>query len=185
MPITGGRILLDDTELREIAPESLYEMMSVIQQNVFVFNASIKDNVSMFRDFPQEEVDEAIHHAHLNSLIAERGEDYLCGENGNGLSGGEKQRISIARSLLKKSSVLLADEVTAALDAQTAHQVTEDILDLTGMTRIVITHMLEEALLRRYDGILAIKNGTMEECGHFDELMANKGYFYALFTVSQ
>lgn len=90
-----GRILLDDTELREIAPESLYEMMSVIQQNVFVFNASIKDNVSMFRDFPQEEVDEAIHHAHLNSLIAERGEDYLCGENGNGLSGGEKQRISI------------------------------------------------------------------------------------------
>lgn len=180
-----GRILLDDTELREIAPESLYEMMSVIQQNVFVFNASIKDNVSMFRDFPQEEVDEAIHHAHLNSLIAERAEDYLCGENGNGLSGGEKQRISIARSLLKKSSVLLADEVTAALDAQTAHQVTEDILDLTGMTRIVITHMLEEALLRRYDGILAIKNGTMEECGHFDELMANKGYFYALFTVSQ
>lgn len=180
-----GRILLDNTELREIAPESLYEMMSVIQQNVFVFNASIKDNVSMFRDFTQEEVDEAIHHAHLNSLIAERGEDYLCGENGNGLSGGEKQRISIARSLLKKSSVLLADEVTAALDAQTAHQVTEDILDLTGMTRIVITHMLEEALLRRYDGILAIKNGTMEECGHFDELMANKGYFYALFTVSQ
>ena len=180
-----GRILLDDTELREIAPESLYEMMSVIQQNVFVFNASIKDNVSMFRDFPQEEVNEAIHHAHLNSLIAERGADYLCGENGNGLSGGEKQRISIARSLLKKSSVLLADEVTAALDAQTAHQVTEDILDLTGMTRIVITHMLEEALLRRYDGILAIKNGTMEECGHFDELMANKGYFHALFTVSQ
>ena len=180
-----GRILLDDTELREIAPESLYEMMSVIEQNVFVFNASIKDNVSMFRDFPQEEVDEAIRHAHLNSLIAERGEDYLCGENGNGLSGGEKQRISIARSLLKKSSVLLADEVTAALDAQTAHQVSEDILDLTDMTRIVITHTLEEALLRRYDGILVIKNGTVEEFGRFDELMANKGYFYALFTVSQ
>lgn len=53
------------------------------------------------------------------------------------------------------------------------------------MPLIVITHTLEEALLRRYDGILAIKNGTMEECGHFDELMANKGYFYALFTVSQ
>lgn len=75
--------------------------------------------------------------------------------------------------------------MTGAQDAQTAHQVTEDILDLTGMTRIVITHMLEEALLHRYDGILTIKNGTMEECGHFDELMANKGYFHALFTVSQ
>lgn len=180
-----GKILLDDTELREIAPEALYEMMSVIQQNVFVFNASIKDNVSMFRRFPQEELDKAIQHAHLSNLLAERGEDYLCGENGCGLSGGEKQRISIARSLLKKSSVLLADEVTAALDAQTAHQVSEDILDLTGMTRIVITHTLEEALLRRYDGILVIKSGAVEEYGSFDALMANKGYFYALFTVSQ
>lgn len=180
-----GKILLDDTELREIAPEALYEMMSVIQQNVFVFNASIKDNVSMFRRFPQEELDKAIQHAHLSNLLAERGEDYLCGENGCGLSGGEKQRISIARSLLKKSSVLLADEVTAALDAQTAHQVSEDILDLTGMTRIVITHTLEETLLRRYDGILVIKNGAVEEYGSFDALMANKGYFYALFTVSQ
>lgn len=180
-----GKILLDDTELREIAPEALYVMMSVIQQNVFVFNASIKDNVSMFRRFPQEELDKAIQHAHLSNLLAERGEDYLCGENGCGLSGGEKQRISIARSLLKKSSVLLADEVTAALDAQTAHQVSEDILDLTGMTRIVITHTLEETLLRRYDGILVIKNGAVEEYGSFDALMANKGYFYALFTVSQ
>ena len=75
--------------------------------------------------------------------------------------------------------------MTAALDAQTAHQVSEDILDLTGMTRIVITHTLDETLLRRYDGILVIKNGAVEEYGSFDALMANKGYFYALFTVSQ
>ncbi len=180
-----GQILLDGTELRNITPESLYEMMSVIQQNVFVFNASIKDNVSMFREFPQRELDEAIRHAHLSELLAERGEGYLCGENGSGLSGGEKQRISIARSLLKKSSVLLADEVTAALDAQTAHQVSGDILDLHGMTRIVVTHTLEEALLRRYDGILVLKNGEITEAGSFDELMAKKGYFYALYTVSQ
>ena len=180
-----GKILLDGTELRNITPESLYEMMSVIQQNVFVFNASIKDNVSMFREFPQRELDEAIRHAHLSELLAERGEGYLCGENGSGLSGGEKQRISIARSLLKKSSVLLADEVTAALDAQTAHQVSGDILDLSGMTRIVVTHTLEEALLRRYDGILVLKNGEITEAGSFDELMAKKGYFYALYTVSQ
>lgn len=180
-----GSVLLDGTELRELSPEALYGLMSVIQQNVFVFNASIRDNVSMFREFPQEALDEAIRRAHLRELLDARGADYLCGENGKGLSGGEKQRVSIARSLLKKSSVLLVDEATAALDMRTAHQVSSDILDLTGMTRIVVTHSLEEALLRRYDGIFVLKNGTLAESGSFDELMQRKGYFYALFTVAQ
>lgn len=180
-----GSVLLDGAELRELSPEALYGLMSVIQQNVFVFNASIRDNVSMFREFPQEALDEAIRRAHLRELLDARGADYLCGENGKGLSGGEKQRVSIARSLLKKSSVLLVDEATAALDVQTAYQVSSDILDLTGMTRIVVTHSLEEALLRRYDGIFVLKNGTLAESGSFDELMQRKGYFYALFTVAQ
>ena len=180
-----GNILIDDTELGSIASESLYELISVIQQNVFIFNASIRDNVTMFRSFPEQEIEDAISHAHLKALIAERGDGYLCGENGKGLSGGEKQRISIARSLLKKSSVLLADEATASLDAQTAHQVASDILDLDGITRIVVTHGLEESLLRRYDGIVVLKDGRIEESGSFDELMERKGYFHALFTVSQ
>ncbi len=180
-----GSVLLDGTELRELSPEALYGLLSVIQQNVFVFNASIRDNVSMFREFPQEALDEAIRRAHLRELLDARGADYLCGENGKGLSGGEKQRVSIARSLLKKSSVLLVDEATAALDVQIAHQVSSDILDLTGMTRIVVTHSLEEALLRRYDGIFVLKNGMLAESGSFDELMQRKGYFYALFTVAQ
>lgn len=181
----SGHILADGIELSDISTESLYGTMAAIQQNVFVFNASIKDNVSMFRDFPKTEMDEAIARAHLGALIRERGEDYLCGENGSGLSGGEKQRISVARSLLKKSSVLLADEVTAALDAQTAHRVSSDILDLQGITRIVVTHTLEESLLRRYDKIFVLRSGRIEEAGSFADLMANKGYFYALFTVAQ
>ena len=137
----------------------------------------------MFRDFPEEEVQKAISRANLDELINERGAGYLCGENGNGLSGGEKQRISIARSLLKDSSVLLADEITAALDPQTACKVSSDILDLTGITRIVVTHSLEENLMRKYDRILVMKNGRLEEQGTFDELMANRKYFHALFTV--
>ena len=181
----AGKILLDGTELRTVSPESLYETVSVIQQNVFVFNASIRDNVTMFRSFPPEELAQAVRRAQLESLLAERGEDYLCGESGSGLSGGEKQRISIARSLLKHASVLLADEATAALDAQTAHQVTDDILSLSGVTRIVVTHTLEQAALRRYDGILVLKDGRIAESGSFDDLMAQKGYFYALYTVSQ
>ena len=181
----AGKILLDGTELRTVSPESLYETVSVIQQNVFVFNASIRDNVTMFRSFPPEELAQAVRRAQLEALLAERGEDYLCGENGSGLSGGEKQRISIARSLLEHASVLLADEATAALDAQTAHQVTDDILSLSGVTRIVVTHTLEQAALRRYDGILVLKDGRIAESGSFDDLMAQKGYFYALYTVSQ
>lgn len=180
-----GNILVDGINLKSIKAESLYECISVIQQNVFVFNSSIRDNVTMFRDFPKTELDEAIEHAHLDELIKRRGEDTLCGENGCGLSGGEKQRISIARSLLKKSSVLLADEATAALDAKTAWQVSNDILDLKGITRIVVTHSLEEGLLKRYDGILVLKEGKVEEFGTFDELMDANGYFHALYTVSQ
>lgn len=181
----AGKILLDGTELRTVSPESLYETVSVIQQNVFVFNASIRDNVTMFRSFPPEELAQAVRRAQLEALLAERGEDYLCGESGSGLSGGEKQRISIARSLIKHASVLLADEATAALDAQTAHQVTDDVLSLSGVTRIVVTHTLEQAALRRYDGILVLKDGRIAESGSFDDLMAQKGYFYALYTVSQ
>lgn len=181
----NGKVLYDGVDIRDIRSESLYELISVIQQNVFVFSASIRDNVTMFRDFPKEEMDEAIRLAHLDTLLSERGEGYLCGENGCNLSGGEKQRISIARSLLKKSSVLLADEATAALDRETAWQVSSDILDLQGITRVVVTHSLEESLLKRYDGILVLRDGRIAETGTFEELMQAKGYFYALYTVAQ
>lgn len=181
----SGEIYYDGYEIRSISSESLYDIVSIIQQNVFVFNASIRDNITMFHEFPDEEVTQAIELSGLSQLIAARGENYLCGENGSGLSGGEKQRISIARSLLKNSQVLLVDEATAALDAATACQVSSSILDLNGMTRIVVTHHLDAALLKRYDCILALKNGRIKETGTFDELMKKKDYFYSLFTVSQ
>ena len=180
-----GSILYDGTELREINSNNLYEIESIIQQNVFVFNATIRDNITMFREFPEEEINAAINLSGLSALIEEKGADYLCGENGSGLSGGEKQRISIARSLLKKSQVLLVDEATAALDAETAYQVSSAILGLAGITSIVVTHALDEGLLKRYDGILTFKNGEIVERGTFEELIALKGYFYSLYTISQ
>lgn len=180
-----GEISIGGKDLKTISPDSLYDLMTVIQQNVFIFNSSIKDNVTMFRDFSEESIEEAVSKAHLQELINERGEDYLCGESGKSLSGGEKQRISIARSLLKKSSILLADEVTSALDAKTSHEVINEILELDEMTRIVVTHSLEEAVLRRYDEIVVIKDGTIEEMGDFDTLINNNGYFKALYTVSK
>ncbi len=179
-----GSISFDGMELRTISSQSLYDQVSMIQQQVYVFNASIRDNITMFSDFPEPAVDRAIEQAGLSDLIRRKGEDYLCGENGSGLSGGEKQRISIARALLRGSSVLLADEATAALDAQTAHQVSNAILDLN-LTRIVVTHKLEESLLRRFDSILVMKNGGIAEQGSFDELMEKREYFYSLYMVAQ
>ncbi len=180
-----GEILYDGRELKTVSPGSLYDLVSIIQQSVFVFNSTIRDNITMFSDFPEEEIDRAVRLSGLSGLIAEKGADYLCGENGAGLSGGERQRISIARALLRKTPVLLVDEATASLDAETSFEVLDAILKLDGYTRVIVTHDLDENILRRCTGLFALKNGAVSEQGTFDELMAQKGYFYSLYTVSQ
>ena len=176
-----GEICIDSVSIKNIESESLYQLMTSVQQNVFVFNDTIRNNVTMFHEFSDKEVTLALERSGLSEFIEKRGEDFVCGENGANLSGGERQRISIARALLRKSPILLVDEATAALDAATARAVSFSILNLVGMTRIVVTHRLEEAILRRYDKILVMKNGTICEQGNFDTLMQQKGQFYSLF----
>lgn len=180
-----GSVTVNGSEVREIASDSLCEMMSVVQQNVFVFDDTIRANITMFRDFPEEAVRSAIERSGLDAVAREKGLDFRCGENGSGLSGGERQRVSIARCLMRQSPVMLIDEATAALDNETAREITQAILDLTGVTRIVVTHRLEAPLLRQFDGILALRGGTVCEAGTFDELMARDGYFRSLYMVSQ
>lgn len=179
-----GEICIDGVSIKNIESESLYQLMTSVQQNVFVFNDTIRNNVTMFHEFPDKEVTLALERSGLSEFIEKRGEEFVCGENGANLSGGERQRISIARALLRKSPILLVDEATAALDAATARAVSFSILNLVGMTRIVVTHRLEEAILRRYDKILVMKNGTICEQGNFDTLMQQKGQFYSLFQIA-
>lgn len=179
-----GEICIDGVSIKNIESESLYQLMTSVQQNVFVFNDTIRNNVTMFHEFPDKEVTLALERSGLSEFIEKRGEDFVCGENGANLSGGERQRISIARALLRKSPILLVDEATAALDAATARAVSFSILNLVGMTRIVVKHRLEEAILRRYDKILVMKNGTICEQGNFDTLMQQKGQFYSLFQIA-
>ena len=180
----SGDILYDGIELNAARLDSVYEEISMIQQNVFIFNASILDNITMFQDFPADEVQEVIRRSSLDKLIADKGMDYLCGENGKNLSGGEKQRISIARALLKDSSIILTDEATSSLDKETSYQITKDILGLTEKTRIMVTHTLDESLLKKYDQIIVLRDGKVVEQGSFEELLANDNYFKSFYSIS-
>ena len=179
-----GSVAIDGKELREIDTDSLYDVMSLIGQNVFLFDDTLYQNITMFRDFPEDKLELAVHRAGLDGLIEQRGESYRCGENGNGLSGGERQRVSIARCLMRETPVLLLDEATAALDNQTAFAVTDAILHLDGLTRMVVTHRLEAELLEQYDEIFVLRGGEVCERGRFGELMERKEYFYSLYNVT-
>lgn len=180
-----GSITIDGKELRTVDPDSLYDMISLIGQNVFLFDDTVQRNITMFKEFPANQVQAAVERSGLTAFIEERGEGYRCGENGVGLSGGERQRISIARALLRGTPVLLLDEATASLDNQTAYAVTDSILHLEGLTRLVVTHRLEAGLLAQYDEIFVLKDGVLRERGGFAELMEKKGLFYSLYTVAQ
>lgn len=181
----SGSITYDGNEMRNISSESLYDTVSMISQNVFIFNSTLKNNITMFSDVDENSLNEAVRLSGLSEFQKEKGDDYICGENGNALSGGERQRISIARSLLRKSQVLLADEATASLDKENAAHIINSLLGLDGLTRIVVTHSLEKSQLEKYDCIIALKDGRITESGTFGELMDKKAYFYSLYTVSQ
>jgi len=180
-----GDLLIDGIPIKEINLESLYDHMSIIQQEVFLFDSSIKNNITMFRSFDEAKVENAIEQAGLSSLIEEKGEDYSCGEGGRNLSGGEKQRVSIARCLVRETPILLMDEATAALDNNIAQMVESKILSINNLTRIIVTHRLNEGIMRKYDSIFVMNRGMVIEQGSFEELMNRQGYFYSLYSVSQ
>jgi len=181
----AGSIQYDGVELREISLDSLFQVVSLVQQNVFVFNDSIYNNVTLYRQFPEQAVQSAMERAGLTEIVRRHGADYVCGENGNALSGGEKQRISIARALLCQTPVLLMDEATAALDEITANGIMNAILSIEDMTGIVVTHRLDGNILKRYDQIVVLHNGRVEECDTFENLLDKKGFFHSLYMISQ
>ena len=181
----NGNILFDGIDLRNITYSSLSQIISVVQQNVFVFHDSIYNNICLYKNIPEKEFDCVIQKSGLSSLIQQKGKNFSCGANGNKLSGGEKQRISIARALLRNASILLMDEASSALDEKTAEEIMHSILDMPGTTSLVITHRLNSTLLKKYDGICVLHHGKIIEFGPFDELMKNKGLLYSLVLLSQ
>lgn len=175
-----GNISVGGKELKDISLDSLYDLLSVVQQNVFVFDNTIENNITMFKHFPGERIADAIEKSGLRGLIEEKGREYRCGENGNGLSGGEKQRVSIARGLLCNASVLLMDEATSSLDASTSAFIEKTILRTQDMLRIVVTHKLNPELLRQYDQIVVMQDGRIEGNGTYEMLLRECPYFLQL-----
>ena len=181
----GGEISIGNRALSTLPEESLFRSISYIQQEVFIFDGSIYENITLFQKYSEEEIKQAIEKSGLKTLISEKGLDYACGENGSALSGGERQRINIARSLLRKTPILLADEITAALDKENSYLVLDSLLSLENITEILVLHDLDARILSRVDRICVLKEGEILEEGIFTELMEKKGYFYSLFTMEQ
>ena len=179
----SGTIRIGGQDTLDLGEDRIFKEISYIQQEVFIFDGTIRENISLFQNYREEELQSVIERAGLRNLVKEKGLDYLCGENGAALSGGERQRISIARSLLRKTPILLADEITASLDKENTYLVLDTLLNIENTTEIIVLHDLDSRILSRVDRICVLKNGKVEEEGSFTELLEKKGYFYALYHV--
>ncbi len=178
----GGEILLDGVDLRKVKQNDLRKNIGIVLQDTFLFNGTIYENICYTRPgASREEVIRASIAANAHEFIIKKpdGYDTEVGERGNSLSGGEKQRISIARAILRDPKILILDEATSSVDTQTEKKIQEALERLTkGRTTIAIAHRL--STLRKCDRLVVIKNGEVGEIGTHIELMEKKGIFYEL-----
>ena len=184
--VTRGHISIDNQDIQAISAESLYNLMTIVQQDVYIFDDTLRANITLNQSFTDEEIKQAVQQSGLESYVLENesGLQALCGENGSNLSGGQKQRLSIARALIRKTPILLLDEATSSLDNQVTTEIENSILDIQDLTALVVTHKLNETILKKYDRILFMKGGVIVEDGSFGDLMDRRGEFYKLFELS-
>ena len=184
--VTSGYISIDNKDLQAISAESLYNLMTIVQQDVYIFDDTLKASITLSQSFTEDDIKKAVQQSGLESYILENelGLQTLCGENGSNLSGGERQRLSIARALIRKTPILLLDEATSSLDNKVTTEIENSILEIQDLTVLVVTHKLNKSMLKKYNRILFMKNGVIVEDGSFDNLMDRKGEFYKLVELS-
>ena len=184
--VTSGHISIDNQDLQAISAESLYNLMTIVQQDVYIFDDTLRANITLNQSFTDEEIKQAVQQSGLESYVLENesGLQALCGENGSNLSGGQKQRVSIARALIRKTPILLLDEATSSLDNKVTTEIENSILEIQDLTVLVVTHKLNKSMLKKYNRILFMKNGVIVEDDPFDNLMNRKGEFYKLVELS-
>ena len=182
---TGGRILIDGTDINDVTFKSLRRSIGIVQQDVFLFNGSIKENILYGRlDATDGEVIEAAKRANIHDYVMTLpdGYDTQIGERGVKLSGGQKQRLSIARVFLKNPAILILDEATSALDNTTEILIQQALDELCkGRTTLVVAHRL--STIKNADEICVIANGQITEMGTHDELMKKGGVYHDLYAL--
>lgn len=186
--VDSGTIMIGGKDIADVSAERVLEQISTVDQDIFLFNDTIRENIRHARpSATDEEVETACRAANCDGFIQnmEKGYDAEIGENGSLISGGERQRLSIARAILKNSPILLLDEATANLDIENELKVKQAIANLLKQkkTVVMIAHTL--SIVKNADQILVVANGTIAESGTHEELLQKNGKYAAMWNAEQ
>lgn len=156
---TAGNIMIDGHDLKDVKREQYYKLVANIEQQVFIFEDTIRNNITLYKDYTEEEINNAIEKAGLSSFVKDQpnGIDSIIYDNGKNISGGERSRIVIARALLSKASILFMDEAFASLDMERAKEIEKTILSLKDITVINVSHVIFKDTRELYDRIITVK----------------------------
>lgn len=184
-PHYDGQILYDGEELQSLCVEELGKLVSTIHQNIYLFNSTVRENIALYRDFPQKDWRQTLAESGVASFLPQlqAGLDSPVGENGNLLSGGQRQRVALARAFIRHAAFIVLDEGTSALDPKTAVEIETTLLKKENITLLTVTHSFHEELLREYDTIIFMEEGTVAAKGAFDELMNTCEHFRQFYGV--